>query len=206
MLQAGRVRPRPKKGYSQAFSGVHPISSLTHSTQRFQPLPPPLGQPAYRYDLESVLPGIGAQAVTNGKIVFHCVGDTGGIKHPDYQTHVADAMRADLGLPAADVPSFFYHLGDVVYFNGQLSEYYSQFYEPYDGYTPPIIAIPGNHDGDPIDSKKCRRIHANRPRVYLTILIDKRKQKLKPLGDGLQGCAWCRAVRNPSSVPPVNSG
>jgi len=152
MLQAGRVRPRPKKGYSQAFSGVHPISSLTHSTQRFQPLPPPLGQPPYRYDLESVLPGIGAQAVTNGKIVFHCVGDTGGIKHPDYQTHVADAMRADLGLPAADVPSFFYHLGDVVYFNGQLSEYYSQFYEPYDGYTPPIIAIPGNHDGDPIDS------------------------------------------------------
>jgi len=110
MLQAGRVRPRPKKGYSQAFSGVHPISSLTHSTQRFQPLPPPLGQPAYRYDLESVLPGIGAQAVTNGKIVFHCVGDTGGIKHPDYQTHVADAMKADLGLPAADVPSFFYHL------------------------------------------------------------------------------------------------
>jgi len=152
MLQAGQVRRRPRKGYSQAFSGVHPISSLTHSTQSFQPLPPPLGQPPYSYDLESVLPGIGAQAATNGKIVFHCVGDTGGIKHPDYQTHVAEAMKADLGLPAADVPSFFYHLGDVVYFNGQLSDYYSQFYEPYDGYTPPIISIPGNHDGDPVDS------------------------------------------------------
>jgi len=152
MLQAGQVRRRPRKGYSQAFSGVHPISSLTHSTQSFQPLPPPLGQPPYSYDLESVLPGIGAQAATNGKIVFHCVGDTGGIKHPDYQTHVAEAMKADLGLPAADVPSFFYHLGDVVYFNGQLGDYYSQFYEPYDGYTPPIISIPGNHDGDPVDS------------------------------------------------------
>jgi len=152
MLQAGQVRRRPRKGYSQAFSGVHPISSLTHSTQSFQPLPPPLGQPPYSYDLESVLPGIGAQAATNGKIVFHCVGDTGGIKHPDYQTHVAEAMKADLGLPAADVPSFFYHLGDVVYFNGQLGDYYSQFYEPYDGYTTPIISIPGNHDGDPVDS------------------------------------------------------
>jgi len=152
MLQQGQVRRRPRKGYSQAFSGVQSISPLTHSTQSFQPLPPPLGQPPYHYDLESVLPGIGAQAATNGKIVFHCVGDTGGIKRPDYQTNVADAMKADLSLPASQIPSFFYHLGDVVYFNGQISEYYGQFYEPYDGYTPPIIAIPGNHDGDPIDS------------------------------------------------------
>ena len=152
MLQQGQVRRRPRKGYSQAFSGVQSISPLTHSTQSFQPLPQPLGQPPYHYDLESVLPGIGAQAATNGKIVFHCVGDTGGIKRPDYQTNVADAMKADLGLPASQIPSFFYHLGDVVYFNGQISEYYGQFYEPYDGYTPPIIAIPGNHDGDPIDS------------------------------------------------------
>lgn len=152
MLQAGQIRRLPRKGYSQAFSGVHPISSLTHSTQSFQPLPPPLGQPPYHYDLESVIPGIGAQAAANAKIVFHCVGDTGGIKNGDYQINVADAMKADLGLPAGQAPSFFYHLGDVVYFNGQLSEYYGQFYEPYDGYTPPIISIPGNHDGDPIDS------------------------------------------------------
>ena len=150
MLRPGQVRTRPKRGYSQAYSGVQPISSLTHSTQRFQPLPPPLGQPPYHYDLESVLPGIGAQAAANGKIVFHCAGDTGGIKNPDYQTDVVNAMKADLSLSATE-PSFFYHLGDVVYFNGQLSEYYSQFYEPYDAYTPPIIAIPGNHDGAPID-------------------------------------------------------
>jgi acid phosphatase type 7 len=152
MLHPGQVRGRPRKGYSQAFSGVQPISALTHSTQAFQPLPQPLGQPPYHYDLESVLPGIGAEAATKGKIVFHCVGDTGGIKHPLFQTNVADAMKADLSLPASKVPSFFYHLGDVVYFNGQSSEYYGQFYEPYDAYTPPIIAIPGNHDGDPIDS------------------------------------------------------
>lgn len=152
MLRQGQARPRPRKGYSQAYSGVQPISSLTHTAQRFQPLPPPLGQPPYHYNLDSVLPGIDAQASSAGQLIFHCVGDTGGIKNGDYQINVADAMKGDLGLPAAQVPSFFYHLGDVVYFNGQHSDYYGQFYEPYDGYTPPIIAIPGNHDGDPINS------------------------------------------------------
>jgi hypothetical protein len=152
MISQGLVRTLPKKGFSQAFSGVQDLSLLTHRTQRFQPLPTPLGDPPYHYDLESVIPGIGQRAAAAGKIVFHCVGDTGGVKHPEYQTNVADAMKADLTLPPNQAPSFFYHLGDVVYFNGQISEYYGQFYEPYDGYTAPIISIPGNHDGDPIDS------------------------------------------------------
>jgi acid phosphatase type 7 len=38
----------------------------------------------------------------------------------------------------------------VVYYNGQIEDYYDQFYEPYDHYDPPIIAIAGNHDGDPV--------------------------------------------------------
>jgi hypothetical protein len=45
------------------------------------------------------------------------------------------------------VPSFFYHLGDVVYYFGEATYYYDQFYEPYRLYPAPIIAIPGNHDG-----------------------------------------------------------
>src|SRR5262249_54844921 len=44
-----------------------------------------------------------------------------------------------------------YHLGDVVYYNGQHADYYPQFYEPYEEYAAPIVAIPGNHDGDPVD-------------------------------------------------------
>ena len=40
----------------------------------------------------------------------------------------------------------------MVYFNGQIEQYYAQFYEPYAQYSAPIIAIPGNHDGDPINS------------------------------------------------------
>jgi hypothetical protein len=48
---------------------------------------------------------------------------------------------------AADVPSFFFHLGDVVYYFGEATYYYDQFYEPYRSYPAPILAIPGNHDG-----------------------------------------------------------
>ena len=149
-LHQGMSRPRPPKGRSQAHPGTHPLSALTHRTQRFQPLPSPLGEPPYHFDLEAALPGIGAKAAKHGKLVFHVVGDTGGVKDPHAQRAVAAAMKGDL-LLGAEAPSFFYHLGDVVYYNGQIADYYDQFYEPYDQYAPPIIAIPGNHDGDPAD-------------------------------------------------------
>jgi hypothetical protein len=47
----------------------------------------------------------------------------------------------------ADVPSFFFNLGDVIYYFGEAAYYYDQFYEPYRDYPAPILAIPGNHDG-----------------------------------------------------------
>ena len=150
-LRAGEVRAQISYGQAQAHPGIHPLQPL-FATQAFQPLPKPLGMPPYHYELETVIPGITAQAAKQGNLVFHCIGDSGGIKNPNFQMSVADAMRADLNLPAAQVPSFCYHLGDVVYFNGQVSEYYGQFYDPYNHYTPPIVAIPGNHDGDPINS------------------------------------------------------
>lgn len=151
MLQ-GQVRLRPPRGSSQAHPGISPLSVLTHRTQRFQPLPTPLGEPPYHFDLETVVPGITAEAAALGKLVFHCVGDTGGIKSPEYQASVAAAMKGDLLLPDATRPRFFYHLGDVVYYNGQIADYYSQFYEPYDHYGLPILGIAGNHDGDPADA------------------------------------------------------
>ena len=87
-----------------------------------------------------------------GRMVFHTAGDTGGIKNPQVQKIVADHMAADYQI--ADVtarPAFFYHLGDVVYFTGDGSEYFNQFYDPYDHYPSAILAIPGNHDGDIAD-------------------------------------------------------
>ena len=117
-------------------------------SRRALPLPAPRGAAPYRLDLAEVL---GTKAITAieaaGKLVFHAVGDTGGIKQPEFQENVAAAMERDFEAlnPA---PSFFYHLGDVVYFYGQRSLYYEQFYEPYMQYPAPVLAIPGNHDGD----------------------------------------------------------
>jgi hypothetical protein len=83
-----------------------------------------------------------------GRLVFHSVGDTGGIHGTEAQEAIAHAMEAQIQTAAADRPTFFYHLGDVVYFNGLRHLYGVQFYEPYKYYPAPIFAIPGNHDGD----------------------------------------------------------
>src|SRR3984885_6175334 len=83
-----------------------------------------------------------------GQIVFHSVGDTGSAEGPSTQSLVANKMVSDFTeANSADIPSFFYHLGDVVYYFGEATYYYAQFYEPYRSYPAPIVAIPGNHDG-----------------------------------------------------------
>jgi hypothetical protein len=83
-----------------------------------------------------------------GQIVFHSVGDTGSAEGPSTQSLVADKMVSDFTeANSADIPSFFYHLGDVVYYFGEATYYYDQFYEPYRSYPTPIVGIPGNHDG-----------------------------------------------------------
>jgi len=102
--------------------------------------------------LEQVYGSAGAakvQAIQQaGQIVFHSVGDTGSVVGPASQSLVADKMVTDFNeANAADVPSFFFHLGDVVYYFGEATYYYDQFYEPYREYPAPILAIAGNHDG-----------------------------------------------------------
>jgi hypothetical protein len=100
--------------------------------------------------LSDVIGANASQEIQNaGNIVFHSVGDTGGVKEPSHQFAVADAMAADIGSGSygAGRPAFFYHLGDVVYYFGQERFYYDQFYDPYRDYAGPIFAIPGNHDG-----------------------------------------------------------
>jgi hypothetical protein len=83
-----------------------------------------------------------------GQIVFHSAGDTGATKGPGQEYTVADKMVSDFsGETAADVPQFFYNLGDIVYSFGEHQYYYDQFYDAYRNYAAPIFAIPGNHDG-----------------------------------------------------------
>ena len=84
-----------------------------------------------------------------GQIVFHSIGDSGGIKEPAHQFAVADALTRDLTGKGSSAgrPAFLFHLGDVVYYFGQEVYYFDQFYDPYRDYGAPIFAIPGNHDG-----------------------------------------------------------
>jgi hypothetical protein len=41
-----------------------------------------------------------------------------------------------------------YALGDCVYFNGESTQYYLQFYHPYEHYPAAVVAVAGNHDGE----------------------------------------------------------
>jgi hypothetical protein len=118
-----------------------------------EPIPAPRGgatEPVLT--LEQILGDAGPTQVAAiqqaGQIVFHAVGDTGSVKGPATQSLVADKMVSDFDeADPADVPSFFFHLGDVVYNFGEGEYYYDQFYEPYRSYPAPIVAIAGNHDG-----------------------------------------------------------
>ena len=99
--------------------------------------------------LRVIIPDAAAAAQQAGKLLFHVIGDSGGIHGDDVQGKVAEAMEGQIkSAQGADKPAFLYHVGDVVYFNGQSELYGSQFYEPYQYYPAPIFAIPGNHDGD----------------------------------------------------------
>ncbi len=105
-----------------------------------QPLPP--GTPG-RADGPSV--GVRDES----PLTFLLVGDVGGVDDPNPQLAVSAAMQRRAA--TTPPPAFLYVVGDVVYFNGDESQYGPQFYEPYTHLTLPILAIPGNHDGDTSD-------------------------------------------------------
>src|SRR5262245_61782952 len=124
--------------------------SRFHHRDAFQPLPPPTGDYPFRLDLEDVLDAeTVAEIAKRRKLVFHTVGDTGNAKHgAEAQDAIAEHLvRQREQRRGADQPLFFYHLGDVVYYNGERRKYEPQFYDPYLKYTAPIFAIAGNHDG-----------------------------------------------------------
>jgi acid phosphatase type 7 len=122
----------------------------TGSTVWFD-LPPATGRTPYHLDLATVVSDqVIAKINATKRLVFHSLGDSGGVNTTTYQQNVASYMELDFSDNNADGgnPSFFYHLGDVVYYDGEITNYYWEFYEPYMHYPGPIFAIPGNHDGD----------------------------------------------------------
>lgn len=132
---------------------------------KFEPIPDPFKQgrnAPFQMDLSDILPADEVREITqSGALAFHCVGDTGGVKDPEPQKLVARGMEESLKGPqivatlrgAQMSPAFCYHLGDVVYYNGERDQYYDQFYDPYEHYPLPIVAIPGNHDGEPVNDQ-----------------------------------------------------
>lgn len=119
----------------------------------FRPLPDPLwGNTApFHMDLASIIPDADIKAIKQAKkLTFHVNGDMGGIQNATPQELVAAGMEGDIveGAKASDNPAFLYILGDCVYFNGSEDQYRAQFYEPYKHYLAPIVAVPGNHDGE----------------------------------------------------------
>lgn len=116
-----------------------------------EPVPAPRGGIYPVMTLDQVLGAARTKQIQDsGQIVFHSVGDTGApeqSKLPN-ENAVASLMAADFaGTGRDNLPAFFFHLGDVVYFYGEDAYYYEQFYEPFKLYPAPIFAIPGNHDG-----------------------------------------------------------
>jgi hypothetical protein len=149
----GQPKPTPDP---TSFKVPHPSDDGLYKKvddKLLQPIPPPRGTTAEPILTLAEVYGDQGDAKTTaleqaGQIVFHSVGDTGSVVSPLTENRVSDKMVADFSeTDAANVPSFFFHLGDVVYSFGEAKYYYDQFYEPYREYPAPVIAIPGNHDG-----------------------------------------------------------
>jgi hypothetical protein len=148
------------EGPGGRHSHVPPISAAKLQVQAtgsqlpsypFQPLPPPNGPAPYRFDLSQLLPAADIATIEKGTLVFHTVGDTGDHRGQQ-QDFVAALMTEDAqSLPSNRKPAFYYHLGDVVYFAGDISMYGDNFYQTYKDYPCFIVAIPGNHDCQPDD-------------------------------------------------------
>ncbi|MBE8719272.1 metallophosphoesterase family protein [Sphingobacterium pedocola] len=124
------------------------IKNLPTDTPVFRPLPQPRWPHPYRLDIAAVL---GKETeLLHEKMSFHMLGDTGSLRHSDFQSLVANTLndQSNRILTENKSPAFLYHLGDIVYNHGEASAYPKQFLQPYENYEAPIFAIPGNHDGD----------------------------------------------------------
>jgi acid phosphatase type 7 len=146
---------RQRKSHNPPISGPTLQVQAPHTalpTYPFQPLPPPNGPAPYRFDLSQLLSADDIKNITDaGVMVWHTVGDTGDYRGQQ-QDFVAAMMTQDAqNLPANNKPAFFYHLGDVIYFAGDIIKYPDNFYATYKNYPGFIVSIPGNHDCQPDD-------------------------------------------------------
>ncbi len=147
---AGNTTSKPRRAFGDPVAPPQPKPS-------FVAIPSSHKQPSsLSYDLSGAVdPAVLTTINSAGQMVFHSVGDTGDINGLGLTRDLAEQMEAQVSAAAggSGSPAFFYHLGDVVYYNGESTDYRDQFYDPYKFYPPVIFAIPGNHDGQTIINK-----------------------------------------------------
>jgi len=166
-LMFANARPRQPGGARGSRNKIAPI-----------PLPEPVPDPkGLVLDVKEILDSTEITAIKNAKkLVFHTVGDTGGVRDgAAQQTLIAEAMEADFSGDRGEHPAFFYHLGDVVYYNSEPDHYSNQYVKPYQYYPAPIVAIPGNHDSSPSTADTPGDLNQ-----FLKVFCDKTPQPLAP--------------------------
>src|SRR4051794_3434212 len=90
----GFVFARPIRSASAQLAG----GPAGHEVQVFHDLPTATGEPPFRLELATVLGQAAVDVIaTAGEIVFHTVGDTGGIDNQVPQQIVAMWMERDAG-------------------------------------------------------------------------------------------------------------
>lgn len=122
-------------GLTSSVTAREQVQKARRAPAHVAPLPPgaPGSAPAERV-------GITSDA---DPITFLVIGDHGAVKAPGPQNAVSYAMQA-----VSPAPAFVYSVGDIVYYHGEADQYVPQFFEAYAHLNVPIVAIPGNHDGD----------------------------------------------------------
>ncbi|QNL49402.1 metallophosphoesterase [Olivibacter sp. SDN3] len=139
------------------------LKEVPQDVSHFLEAPTPSGSYPYELDISQVTGNV--QAI-DSRMLFHMVGDTGSLRHSDFQQLVANelALQINNGSEKGAVPSFLFHLGDVVYNHGEVQEYPRQFFVPYEIYPAPIFALAGNHDADinPITERPYESLYAFR--------------------------------------------
>jgi len=199
----GRTRPKPDPNGDPVLQWNEDKAHGDIGSKRYtarRPLPPPWKKPPFQLDLNDIYAGSKFQ--TNypqhtGTTVFQLSGDTGNTPNGDNraQLNVVDGMESQFANEGIYNPAFFYSCGDCVYYSGEEKQYYAQFYEPYEHYPGPVLAIPGNHDGEnevgetslhgfiynfcapePVHRSEARTIPRwamNQPYVYWTLIAPK---------------------------------
>jgi hypothetical protein len=126
--QFAETSPTPDPSHFRLKHGSDTKAYTILDSQRgvLEPRPYPVveGVAEPRLSLQQVLGAQGSgvvKAIQAAKqLVFQAVGDTGNTRGPEDQSAVADKMVADYDDPdPRSVPSFLYHLGDVVYSFGE---------------------------------------------------------------------------------------